>query len=61
MEQNTRLCLLFTPWPSMLVPTTSDADPFNNVTRPLLPFMLDKGIIQPQDVVLMNMVRSDFA
>jgi hypothetical protein len=57
MEQNTRICMVFSPWPSILVPTTSDADPFNNFSKPLLPFMLDKGIIQSQDLVLMNEVR----
>ncbi len=44
---------LNTPWISMMVPTN---DAFNS-SNPVLPLLLRKGVILPQDVLLITNVR----
>jgi hypothetical protein len=60
----THLCLtsfltaqMFMPWTSLLVNATDPYNPWPG-RKPLLPLMLEKGIIQPQDVLVINQVRS---
>ncbi len=51
LEQATRVCFIFAPWASMLV---SAPDPYNKLGNPMLPLMVRKGVIQPQDIVFIS-------
>jgi hypothetical protein len=49
------LQLLF-PWASLLVPAY---DPFNKLDNPLLPTLLDRGLMKQSDLLFINIVSSN--